>query len=561
MLMRQTEKTFSAKDLLCVYTVVQTKKEPSTPLLFRDNGLRSFPRFNGRLPYNFNDRFKRKSDNCKKAIHAVNNIKVPRKVSDVLQYEPIYGHVIPHKVEEDIKISHPSLRIEERAPQCDASSSERSKAPPSTNPPTIPAQDWEEAYTDTYFCYCADFNDRFKRRSGNCKKAIHTVNNKKAQGSHPSLRIEERAPRCDVSISERSKAPPSANPPTIPAQAWEEHLTSSSSTYVSPESSDSEEEGEKAPAREVKIVHYFREAHNSGTSSVDNKLVRFRTLGQQQKKTTLATNSPATATPPIRQVPHLVVDPILELANTVMGRSRRRTERTSSALHPSSNADAELWKPEFAIVELDRQITVAISTKDHDTSLALARAIMLPKDITDLAEKSSDAIKGSDGDRVAAISDRMKDQLSRAEAIQQKVGQPGIRTEQGKARTICCRQAGEQTWLLLNRPEMPAELQAIACGVYERVFNRAINRARDNYDRQVAEHCPRIYMKGWLACLAEFGIPEDNPACLMRRMVKKALANEVAHPTVEAAQPVEEAEKIATDESGGDAPQDPSLEP
>ena len=108
------------------------------------------------------------SGNCKKAIHTVNNKKAPRKVSDVLQYEPIYKHVIPHKADDDIKISHPSLRI------------------------------------------------------------------------------EERAPRCDVSILERSKAPPSANPPTIPAQAWEEHLTSSSSTYVSPESSDSEEEGEKA---------------------------------------------------------------------------------------------------------------------------------------------------------------------------------------------------------------------------------------------------------------------------------------------------------------------------
>ena len=48
--------------------------------------------------------------------------------------------------------------------------------------------------------------------------------------------------------------------------------------------------------------------------------------------------------------------------------------------------------------------------------------------------------------------------------------------------------------------------------VYEQVFNRGINRAVDNYDRQVAELCPGIFMEGWLACLTELGIPKDNPA-------------------------------------------------
>ncbi|GFY98933.1 hypothetical protein Acr_13g0003340 [Actinidia rufa] len=462
----------------------------------KDLFLDEFVWINGRLPDNFNDRFKRKSENCKKAIHAVNNRKVPRK---------------------DIKISHPSLRIEERAPRCDASSSERSKAPPSANPPTIPAQDWEEAYTDTYFCYCADFNDRFKRRHVIPHKAEDDI-----KISHPSLRIEERAPRCDVSISKRSKAPPSANPPTILAQAWEEHLTSSSSTYVSPESSDSEEEGEKAkkntptilptipcsPREKLKIVHYFREAHEFGQE-----------LGGQQ-----------IATPPIRQIPHLVVDPILELANTVMGFVRaprsippanERGKKLRRA-HPGGpggglkgqarpyihhqNADAELWKPEFAIVELDRQITVAISTKDHDTSLALARAIMLPKDITDLAEKSSDAIRDLMLGNLESELNKAKLALSVADKLKPDL----VAAEQARdASYVATTQAQNERDKALKDL---AELQAVACGVYERVFNRGISRARDNYDRQVAEHCPRIYMKGWLACLAEFGIPEDNPA-------------------------------------------------
>ena len=56
------------------------------------------------------------------------------------------------------------------------------------------------------------------------------------------------------------------------------------------------------------------------------------------------------------------------------------------------------------------------------------------------------------------------------------------------------------------------ELQAVACDlVYERVFNRGISRARDNYDRKVTELRPEIFMEGWLACLTELSIPEDNP--------------------------------------------------
>ena len=37
-------------------------------------------------------------------------------------------------------------------------------------------------------------------------------------------------------------------------------------------------------------------------------------------------------------------------------------------------------------------MTAAESTKDHDTSLALARSVMLPKDVVDLAEEVSEEI-------------------------------------------------------------------------------------------------------------------------------------------------------------------------
>ena len=65
----------------------------------------------------------------------------------------------------------------------------------------------------------------------------------------------------------------------------------------------------------------------------------------------------------------------------------------SLAFLPFSSENAELWKPEFSMVELGKQVMVAGSTKDHDTSLALARTIILPKDVANLAEEKSKEIR------------------------------------------------------------------------------------------------------------------------------------------------------------------------
>ena len=43
-------------------------------------------------------------------------------------------------------------------------------------------------------------------------------------------------------------------------------------------------------------------------------------------------------------------------------------------------------------------------------------------------------------------------------------------------------------------------------------FNGGISRVRDNYSKQVAKIHPETFIEGWIACLTEFGIPEDNPA-------------------------------------------------
>ena len=44
----------------------------------------------------------------------------------------------------------------------------------------------------------------------------------------------------------------------------------------------------------------------------------------------------------------------------------------NSAFLLSLSVHAELWRPKFSIVDLDKQVTISNSTKDPDTSLALA---------------------------------------------------------------------------------------------------------------------------------------------------------------------------------------------
>ena len=55
------------------------------------------------------------------------------------------------------------------------------------------------------------------------------------------------------------------------------------------------------------------------------------------------------------------------------------------------------------------------------------------------------------------------------------------------------------------------ELEKIACGpVFERVYNREIDRAGDNYDKQLANLRLAIIQEGWLACLKELGVSQST---------------------------------------------------
>ena len=70
------------------------------------------------------------------------------KVANLLAYEPIYWHMIPHKVEEVGRIRLPALRIEGQAPQCGHFISEGYGADLNANLPLTQVQGWEETYNN-----------------------------------------------------------------------------------------------------------------------------------------------------------------------------------------------------------------------------------------------------------------------------------------------------------------------------------------------------------------------------------------------------------------------------
>ncbi|GFS33848.1 hypothetical protein Acr_00g0030830 [Actinidia rufa] len=294
--------------------------------------------------------------------------------------------------------------------------------------------------------------------SKECRDAIQAVNNMQTSRSV-----------ADILVSESSRAELDMNPHR--AQVWEEGVTLSSSSYTSSESSDSEEEGEeaisqlmvnrrrnRAPplakpelAREVEIAHSFREGYDTNVSSGKVNMGRFRTLGP--KEVCLSCRPSCNSCSPHQPMSLLAPDLVLalaaqagiesssleaplkckgkELAAAPSKKSKKKMGGTSSAYFPSSSVNAELCKPEFSRSELvsrfsrAKQVTMADSAKNHETSLALARAVMLPKDVANLAEEDSEEIRDllmiQQVQRATAISEQMKEQSAGIKKSKQKI--------------------------------------------------------------------------------------------------------------------------------------------
>ncbi|GFY84010.1 hypothetical protein Acr_03g0007840 [Actinidia rufa] len=469
-----------------------------------DDGLWSFLRINDRFPDNFNDQFKCQSEECRKAIHAVDNRRASRSVDDIFEYKSIYRHVILHKAEEPNRICLPPLCIEGRAPQRNAFSLKGFKAELNENIPSSRVQEWEEGVTSSSSSYVS--LDFLNIKEEEVKEDVNQLMLNKRR--NPMIRVVE---------------------PGVPALP------------ISILSSDNENSNNLAYAPLIK------------------------TLGQ--KKTTSTANPPIVTAPPVSQYPPPTTNPILALAAAVMG------------------------------------VTMANTAKDGNISLTLAQAVMLPKDVTNLAEESSDA------NRDLLVMQQVQDQLAKLKRANKKVGSLEselnkaklalVATDQLKADLAALEQAQDTSYTAMTQAQNDdnddgvqrdkalqdlAELQAVTCGhVYKRVFNRGISLAGDNYDRQVVALRPRILMEGWLACLTDLGIPEDNPTwskavlavellessepCFpmilpsfneedyMNQPAKEdgveAPENEVAQPTGEVTtQPAKEVEKTVAEEVG-----------
>ncbi|GFS30002.1 hypothetical protein Acr_00g0009640 [Actinidia rufa] len=162
-LMCQMKLPFSASDLACLHC--GAAKEGAGHTLLEgclENGSSELGTMvTGRsqgtmvvcLSVNFNEIFKHRSDDCKAAIQSVNNRKASRKVTDLLAYEPIYRHVIPHKVEELSRIRLPALRTEGQAPHCGEFNSEGSGTELNEEAPVARVRGYEEGITSSFSSY------------------------------------------------------------------------------------------------------------------------------------------------------------------------------------------------------------------------------------------------------------------------------------------------------------------------------------------------------------------------------------------------------------------------
>ena len=65
---------------------------------------------------NFNELFEKRFEYCKALIQNLNNKQASRKVVNLLVYEPIYYHIVPHRANDLDRVRLLVLRIEGRTP-------------------------------------------------------------------------------------------------------------------------------------------------------------------------------------------------------------------------------------------------------------------------------------------------------------------------------------------------------------------------------------------------------------------------------------------------------------
>ncbi|GFY88744.1 hypothetical protein Acr_06g0006840 [Actinidia rufa] len=393
---------------------------------------------------------------CKAAIQSLNNRRASRKVANLLTYEPIYRHVIPHQTDELGKVRLPVLRIEGRAPpRCEFSSEEFSTE---LDENVVLAQDpgWNKGTTSSSSSFISSDSSDSEEEEG---EEVNQLVLNKGRGGQPFA-----APIVPI-------AAPAV--PVVPI------LVSSSDL----EDFDDLAFASHQPVGEDMIAHSYSEGDGSDTSLGEiNMVPKFKTVGQKKSKAAADPPERVRSSAPRQAQRKATCWGTLEEAEEAEGgnelsfspspglncteRGRTKHVRSSAPGQAQRKATslgmhAELWRPEFSIAELDKQVTVADSAKDHDTSLALEQSLQ----------------------RATAISDRMKQQSTELKKSKKK------------------------------RPETPAITTTHAQNEVAAAGAQRDKALQDFTELQeVAELRPEIDLEGWLACLIELSILVDNPA-------------------------------------------------
>ncbi|GFZ15656.1 homeodomain-like superfamily protein [Actinidia rufa] len=368
--------------------------------------------------------------------------------------------------------------------------------------------------------FLKDFNGQFQCQSKECKEAIQAVNKRIRL---PPLCIKSWAPQHDDFNWKTFRAELNMNLPLARVQGWKEGVTSNSSSYTSPKSSNEEEEREavvnqlvlnrqralrrsrlcSTPARmRVEIAHSFGEGSNTNASLGEINMGIFRTLGQ--KKVAPAVDPLAIASPPISQVPLPAPNLVLSLAAQARGK-------------PSSSETPLLDKRKKSKKKVGGNELGLPPFFKHERRALEARVlytIMLPKDVVDLAEEGSEVIRDllvmQQVQRATTISERIKEQsveIKKSKKMISSLEKQAKLDSKAFKKASCHPGAAGQSPRTTGRARGDCQ-----CPVFERVYNQGIDRAVDNYDKQLVNLRPSIFRDGWLACLKELGVPLEHPA-------------------------------------------------
>ncbi|GFS37066.1 hypothetical protein Acr_00g0049540 [Actinidia rufa] len=238
--------------------------------------------------------------------------------------------------------------------------------------------------------------------------------------------------------------------------------------------------------REI-VEHSYSHSGSSSSGSQLNAEIMASKVRILRKKQGPVIEPPTLPEAPVSSTPAPVEDQSIALS--LMGGKRKGKQPTEGTSRPKRGKGAglaagtpELWAPQFAAMKLDKQVTSADTSKDHETCIALGNA--LKQGVVDLKKANQ-----------------------KANSLEKEL-------KQTQSELADARSAAEIAILQRNHAQQEAsDLKAFACGeVYKKLFDRAFKQAGDVYERQLAELRPGVFQEGWLACLKELQIPLDHPA-------------------------------------------------